>query len=74
VQPVALRFVDAATGREIEGPVWGDETLLGSLWRTLAGRPFVAQVRYGDPQKAEGRDRRQWAQDLHAAVDTLRKL
>jgi 1-acyl-sn-glycerol-3-phosphate acyltransferase len=73
VQPVALRFVDRASGRDSEGPLYiGDDTLVGSLWRTLAGRPFVAHVRFGEPQGADGRDRRQWAQDLRAAVEELR--
>ena len=73
VQPVALRFVDLRTGEDSAGPLYlGDETLAASLWRTLAGPPFVAQLRFGEPQGAAGRDRRQWAQDLHAAVDALR--
>jgi 1-acyl-sn-glycerol-3-phosphate acyltransferase len=73
VQPVALRYIDAASGQDSPGPLYlGDETLVGSLWRTLAGPPFVAQVRFGEPQKAQGRDRRHWAGDLHAAVDPLR--
>ena len=74
VQPVALRFVDRATGADSQGPLYlDDDTLVGSLWRTLAGRPFVAHVRFGEPQKAQGRDRRAWAHDLREAVDTLRR-
>lgn len=74
VQPVALRYLDRRTGRDSAGPLYlGDDTLVGSLWRTLAGRPFVAHVRYGEPQQAEGRDRRAWAEDLWDAVDTLRR-
>src|SRR5690606_196116 len=39
VQPVALRYVDRRTGRDSDGPLYlGDDTLVGSLWRTLAGR------------------------------------
>jgi 1-acyl-sn-glycerol-3-phosphate acyltransferase len=73
VLPVALRFVDRASGRDSEGPLYlGDDTLVGSLWRTLAGPPFVAQVRFGEAQAAQGRDRRTWAQDLHAEVARLR--
>jgi 1-acyl-sn-glycerol-3-phosphate acyltransferase len=73
VQPVALRFIDQASGDNSIGPLYlGEETLLDSLWRTLAGPPFVAQVRFGEPQVAEERDRRQWAQELHAVVDALR--
>jgi 1-acyl-sn-glycerol-3-phosphate acyltransferase len=74
VQPVGLRFVDERTGGDSIGPLYlGDDTLVGSLWRALAGPPFVAQVRFGEAQQAGGRDRRQWANDLHAAVDALRK-
>nr|WP_222623070.1 1-acyl-sn-glycerol-3-phosphate acyltransferase [Ramlibacter cellulosilyticus] len=75
VLPVALRFVDRASGKDSEGPLYlGDDTLVSSLWRTLAGRPFVAHVRFGEPQVAEGRDRRQWAEDLREAVEGLRRL
>lgn len=74
VQPVGLRFVDRASGRASDGPLYiGDDTLVGSLWRTLAGPPFVAHVRFGEPQRADGRDRRQWAHDLREAVDALRR-
>lgn len=72
-QPVALRFVDQATGDDSDGPLYlGDDTLLSSLWRTLAGPPFVARVRFGEPQLAQGRNRREWAADLRDAVDALR--
>jgi 1-acyl-sn-glycerol-3-phosphate acyltransferase len=72
-QPVGLRFIDKVTGENSKGPLYlGDDTLVGSLWRTLAGRPFVAQVRFGQMQRAEGRDRRAWAHDLRAAVEELR--
>lgn len=73
VLPVALRFVDKASGADSDGPLYlGDDTLLSSLWRTLAGPPFIARVRFGELQKAQGRDRRQWAHDLREAVDALR--
>jgi 1-acyl-sn-glycerol-3-phosphate acyltransferase len=74
VQPVALRYVERQGGKDSDGPLWlGDDTLLSSLWRTLAGRPFAAHVRFGEPQVAQGRDRRQWAEDLREAVDALRR-
>jgi 1-acyl-sn-glycerol-3-phosphate acyltransferase len=74
VQPVALRFVDRATGKNSDGPLYlGDDSLLQSRWRTLAGRPFVAHVRFGALQEADGRDRRQWAHDLREAVEELRR-
>lgn len=74
VQPVGLRFVDKASGRISYAPSYiGDETLLGSIWRTLAAPPIVAVLHYGEPEKADGRDRRAWSQHLHARVDELRK-
>ena len=73
VQPIGLRFLDARSGRDSDGPRYiDDDTLVGSLWRTLASPPIVARVRYGTPQRAAGRDRRQWAQDLREAVLALR--
>jgi 1-acyl-sn-glycerol-3-phosphate acyltransferase len=73
VQPVGLRFVDLATGEDSIGPLYlGDDTLLSSVWRTVGGPPFVAQVRYGEPQAAAGRNRRQWAGELREQVDALR--
>jgi 1-acyl-sn-glycerol-3-phosphate acyltransferase len=74
VQPVALRYVDAATGAASESPLWlGDDTLIASLWRTLAGPPFAAHADFGTPQQANGRDRRVWAADMHDAVTALRR-
>ena len=72
-QPVALKFVDSATGGQAHGPSFvGDETLLGSIWRTLASDTIVAEVRFGQPQHYEGRDRRTWAGELRTEVDRLR--
>jgi 1-acyl-sn-glycerol-3-phosphate acyltransferase len=73
-QPVALGFVDTATRRASLTPCYiGDDTFVGSLWRTLAGPPITAVVRYGAPQKAQGRGRRAWAAELRSAVDALRR-
>ena len=73
VQPVALSFMDARTGQTSLAPCYiGDDTLIGSIWRTLTTPGIVAVVRYGEPQHAQGRDRRAWAVDLRAAVMGLR--
>lgn len=73
VQPVGLRFVDKASGTTSFAPSYtGDETLVGSIWRTLCAPPIDAVVHYGPVEQPEGRDRRAWAQDLHTAVDRLR--
>lgn len=74
VLPVGLDFIDRATGRASMSPCYiGDDTLVGSLWRTLSGPPFSAVVTYGQPQHSQGRDRRAWARDLHSAVARLRQ-
>lgn len=73
-QPVALSFIDTATRAPTLTPCYvGDDTLVGSVWRTLAGAPITAVVSYGEPQAAQGRDRRTWAADLRSAVNGLRQ-
>ena len=72
-QPVALRFIDVATGGASLTPSYiGDDSLVGSLWRTVSGPPVAAILTFGQPQCAHGRDRRQWALDLRTAVELLR--
>ena len=74
VQPVGLRFVDKASGQISHAPSYiGDETLIGSIWRTLSAPPMVAVVHYGEPGRAENRDRHAWSLHLQATVDGLRK-
>lgn len=74
VQPVGLRFADRASGATSFAPSYiGDETLVGSIWRTLCAPPIEAVVHYGEPETAQGRDRRAWAQHLQATVDGLRQ-
>jgi 1-acyl-sn-glycerol-3-phosphate acyltransferase len=72
VQPLALQFIDAATGARSQAASYvGDETLLGSVWRTLTARGVVASVTVGKPEHADGRDRRAWAQSLRNTVQAL---
>ena len=71
--PVALRFIDGRTGQTSFAPSFvGDETLVGSVWRTLSSNSLVAEVNYGEPQHAGSRGRREWAADLQQAVNRLR--
>ena len=73
VQPVGLHFADKASGVTSFAPSYiGDETLVGSIWRTLSAPPIEAVVHYGTLQLPEGRDRRAWTQHLHDTVDQLR--
>ena len=74
IQPLALNFVDAASGQRSFAPCYvGDDTLLVSLWRTLCTDGLVAELRYGTLQAPQGRERRQWAADLRQAIETLRE-
>lgn len=75
VQPVAMTFVDAHTGLRsfIPCEAYDDEPMLRSLWRTIRTDKLIAVVHYGTPEKANGRDRRTWAQDLQVRVDALRQ-
>ena len=74
VQPVALTFVDARSGAPSYLPceAYLNEPMVRSLWRTLKQAHLVAVVHYGEPEMAQGRDRRAWAQDLQAQVQALR--
>ena len=74
VQPVLLQFVDVRTGAPSRAMSYiGDESLLGSLWRTLCARQLRAELTYGAPQYATGRDRRSWARDLHADIRAMQQ-
>ena len=73
VQPVALSFSDASTGQRSFAPCYiGNDTLVQSLWRTLCADRLQVIVEFGETQLAAGRDRRQWALDLHASIKSLR--
>ena len=73
VQTVALGYTDSVTGQRSLAPCYiGDDTLVGSLWRTLTSGSITVTLHYGAPQSCDGRDRRSWATDLRAAIDDLR--
>lgn len=75
VQPLGLCFYDKQSGQMSSAPSYiGDESLMGSIWRTVTAQPLVAQLHYGTPQMAEGRSRRDWSDALHDEVDQLRKV
>ena len=74
VQPVALEFIDGRDGRISTAPMYiGEQTLLESVWRTLTTPGLRAVVSYGEPQPAEGRERRAWAEALRQSVAALRR-
>ncbi|MCW5651596.1 MAG: 1-acyl-sn-glycerol-3-phosphate acyltransferase [Ramlibacter sp.] len=70
--PVGLKFVDGSGQASLAPCYIGDDTLVGSIWRTLTTPGIVAVVHYGRPEGAADRDRRQWAADLRARVIDLR--
>jgi 1-acyl-sn-glycerol-3-phosphate acyltransferase len=74
-QPVALKFIDAASGEPSFAPSYvDDETLVGSIWRTLTAPPLVAVVTFGSAHSHEGQTRRAWAQALREDIEVLRRL
>lgn len=73
IQPVALTIVDARSGRPSRAVSYmADESLVGSLWRTLRAPQLHAIVTFGVPQSHGGRDRRAWARDLRREIATMR--
>jgi 1-acyl-sn-glycerol-3-phosphate acyltransferase len=71
-QAVGLRFVDAR-GQPSFAPCYnGDDTFLGSVWRTLCARGLEVHVAFAPPDLPQGRQRRAWATDLRLQVMALR--
>jgi len=74
VQPVAIQFVHRGSGtRRPDVRYIGDESLVGSIWRTILAREVCAEVRFAGPQRSAGRDRRAWAQHLRGEIATMRQ-
>ena len=73
VLPVALEFIDSRSGRISTAPMYiGEQTMLESVWRTLTTPGLRAVVSYGEAQSSEGRERRDWAEELRTQVGALR--
>ena len=45
-----------------------------AVWRVLTATDLAVHLRWGEPQTADGRDRRTWAADLRAHVAVLAGL
>jgi 1-acyl-sn-glycerol-3-phosphate acyltransferase len=72
VLPVALQYLDGASGAVSDAPLFlGETTLLQSVWRSLRADGMQACVQFGEPQLANDRDRRTWAADLQQAVGAM---
>jgi 1-acyl-sn-glycerol-3-phosphate acyltransferase len=65
--PASLRYLgtDGLRSNEVS---YGDESLLGSVWKLLDARCVTARVAFGSPEQATGRHRRELASALHAAI------
>jgi 1-acyl-sn-glycerol-3-phosphate acyltransferase len=73
VLPMALRFTDVRSGAHSLTPCYvGDDTLMASIWRTLCNPGIAAVVTFGEPQHAQGRNRRAWAADLQQTISAMR--
>jgi 1-acyl-sn-glycerol-3-phosphate acyltransferase len=73
VLPVALQFVDRASGQHNPAASYiDDDTLLQSMWRTARHPGLRAVVRFGSARRPQGRDRRALAQDTRSEVEALR--
>lgn len=60
VTPVGLRFVDGRSGAICLAPAYvGDDSLLGSVWRTLSAADVRAELTFGPAFDVTGLDRRQ---------------
>ena len=69
VQPVALRFEDAASGeRSFAASYIDDDTLFNSVWRLMCAEPLRTMVNFGEPEIAGDRDRRVWSAQLRELV------
>jgi 1-acyl-sn-glycerol-3-phosphate acyltransferase len=74
VQAVALKIIDRRTGQPSRAASYiGDESLLGSIWRTLRARDLRVVVAFGALQFNNGRDRRAWAHDLRREINAMRE-
>jgi 1-acyl-sn-glycerol-3-phosphate acyltransferase len=74
VQATALQILNSKSGESSRAVSYiGDESLVGSIWRTLCARQLCAVVTFGAPQLASGRDRRTWAEDLRREIAAMRQ-
>jgi 1-acyl-sn-glycerol-3-phosphate acyltransferase len=73
IQPLALQFVDTQTKDiSMAARFVGEDTLVGSIWRTLNAHHLKAVVQFGEIQNANGRSRREWAATLSKDVAALK--
>jgi 1-acyl-sn-glycerol-3-phosphate acyltransferase len=73
IQPLALQYLDVRFNEiSMAARFVGDDTLVGSIWRTLNSTGLKAIVNFGETEAANGKDRRAWSQDLRQKVMDLK--
>lgn len=70
VQPVALRFRDAASAHSDAVVFVGDTTLVESLWRVVRGDGLCAEVGFLETVPSAGMQRRELADVLETAIQS----
>lgn len=74
VQPLAVQFIDTQSQSiSMAARYVGDDTLLASIWSTLNARGLKAVVNFGHPELSQGKNRRDWANDLREQVMLLKR-
>ena len=69
VQTVALRYQDRGTQQPSLAPCYiDDDTLFGSIWRTLTAPPLRAKLSFGEPVPTQGLDRRRLAAVVRESI------
>lgn len=78
IQPVGLAYLHGdgqallGEARRHEAPAYaGDTSLFASMWQTAGAIDLQATVHWGEPDTAQGRDRRTWAEALRTEVARL---
>lgn len=74
VQPVYLQFMQKGQGRISHAADYvGDDTLMASIWRLLRAPAIEAVLHFAPLQTAQGRHRREWAQDLREQMGLMQE-
>ena len=70
VQPVAIRYRDAAGAHSVVPAYVGDESFAQSFWRVCGARRLVVELHAADPLAAHGANRRDLARGAEDAIRT----
>lgn len=68
LQPVALRYLDAAGAHSDAAPYAGESSLIESVWAVVSERHIIAEVRVLDSLSTHGQTRRSLAERAEAVI------